>query len=58
MAGEWKVYKKYTSNGEFYNVGRPKQGNEHEIEYCMVWDMERRNAEYVRRVKNKEEKNE
>lgn len=52
---EWKLYKKYTATGEYYNVGRIRS-NPRDVEYCMEWTIDRKLAESERYHKNKEAK--
>lgn len=54
MKNEWHVYKKYDTNGEWYNVGRAKE-NARDVEYCMPWTPDRKVAELVRYRMEKEE---
>lgn len=53
--GEWSVYKMYSADGEFYNVGRVLS-NARDVEYCTTWTPDRKVAEMIRYKKNKEEK--
>ena len=53
MKGEWRVYKMYSAEGEWYNVGRVLS-NARDVEYCMEWTPDRKVAELVRYRKNKE----
>lgn len=50
---EWHVYKMYSAEGEWYNVGRILS-NARDVEYCMEWTPDRKEAELVRYKKNKE----
>lgn len=53
MGEEWHVYKMYSAEGEWYNVGRILS-NARDVEYCMEWTPDRKEAELVRYKKNKE----
>ena len=53
MGEEWHVYKMYSAEGECYNVGRILS-NARDVEYCMEWTPDRKEAELVRYKKNKE----
>lgn len=57
MKGEWRVYKMYAADGEFYNVGKVLS-NARDVLYCMTWTPDKRLAELVRYRKNKEEDDE
>lgn len=53
MQGEWRVYKMYAADGEFYNVGKVLS-NARDVIYCMEWTRDKKVAELVRYRKNKE----
>ena len=55
MQGEWRVYKMYSAEGEFYNVGRVRS-NARDVEYVGEWQPDRKVAELLRYKKNKEER--
>ena len=52
---EWHVYKMYSAEGEWYNVGRILS-NARDVEYLIEWTQDRKLAELVRYRKNKEER--
>ena len=54
MKGEWRVYKMYAAEGEYYNVGRVLS-TARDVEYCMTWTPDKKVAELVRYRKNKED---
>ena len=54
MKGEWRVYKMYAADGEFYNVGRVLS-NARDVEYAITWTRDKKVAELVRYRKNKED---
>lgn len=57
MQGEWRVYKMYAVDGEFYNVGKVLS-NARDVIYCIEWTRDKKVAEMVRYKKNKEEQDE